>query len=75
MDAVLVARMKRAYPHCPAGYWPGCGRVPPDGIVRLPEQIKECQNCYHFHEFGRCSCRETIDVIQAAGKCPDWQPC
>ena len=34
-------------------------------------EVKTCGNCYHYQEFGHCSCRETVDVRDG---CEDWHP-
>lgn len=49
-----------------------CSLIPRSEILRL--QIKRCSNCYHYQEFGHCSCRAAEDVETRPNMCHDWRP-
>lgn len=44
--------------------------VPRSEILKV--LIKKCSTCYHFQEFGHCSCRMAEDVETRPGMCHDW---
>ena len=60
-DGSGTIRLKHAAVFC---------RCHPDYVPANESGYKICDNCYHYQEFARCSCREAAMAKPDDG--PDW---